>query len=72
MLTPYRGSLAMSGQLARARLLTMDGYGHTELTNPSRCVNDYASRYLIAGTLPAPGTSCNEDLPPAGAFAAGP
>jgi hypothetical protein len=62
--TPYRSSLAMSSQLARARLLTVDGYGHTELDNPSACANNHASRYLIAKTLPAKGTSCKQDLVP--------
>ena len=62
--TPRRSSLAMAGQLARARLLTMDGYGHTELNNPSTCANDYASRYLVTKALPPKGTSCEQDLVP--------
>jgi pimeloyl-ACP methyl ester carboxylesterase len=62
--TPYRSSLAMAGQLARARLLTVDGYGHTELNNPSACANRHASRYLIAKTLPPQGTKCKQDRKP--------
>jgi hypothetical protein len=31
--TPYAGAKAMTRQLARARLLTVDGYGHGEPPN---------------------------------------
>ena len=61
---PYRGARAMARLLARARLLTVDGYGHTSLTNPSACANGYASRYLIAKSLPPQGTRCRQDLQP--------
>jgi pimeloyl-ACP methyl ester carboxylesterase len=37
--TPYEGAVAMAGYLARARLLTVDGYGHTVLRNPSPCAS---------------------------------
>jgi hypothetical protein len=46
--TPYQGAQAMTRELGDARLLTLEGYGHTTLTNPSRCVNEYESRYLSA------------------------
>jgi pimeloyl-ACP methyl ester carboxylesterase len=62
--TPHRGARAMTRQLSRARLLTVDGYGHTELLNPSSCANRYASRYLIAGVLPPKGTRCKQDQVP--------
>jgi hypothetical protein len=39
----------MARQLARARLLTMDGYGHSALFNPSSCMNRYENRYFING-----------------------
>ena len=65
--TPHRSSRAMSRQLARARLLTVEGYGHTELGNPSACANRHASRYLIAKTLPPRGATCKEqDVEPFG------
>ena len=47
--TPLRGAVAMDRALARARLLTLDGYGHTALLNPSACVNRFESRYFITG-----------------------
>jgi pimeloyl-ACP methyl ester carboxylesterase len=61
---PYRDSVAMSHDLARARLLTVDGYGHTEAGNPSTCATDYETRYLLTGALPPAGTACPEDAPP--------
>jgi pimeloyl-ACP methyl ester carboxylesterase len=67
--TPYEGAVAMAGYLARARLLTVDGYGHTALLNPSTCAYDYVSRYVVDGTLPPPGTVCPQDQPP---FTTGP
>jgi hypothetical protein len=54
----------MTRQLADARLLTVEGYGHTALENPSSCVNEHESRYLIDGTLPPVGATCQQDTPP--------
>ena len=63
--TPYQGAQAMVSDLADARLLTLEGYGHTALLNPpSACIGDYESRYLIDGTLPPEGTVCKQDQPP--------
>ncbi|MFF3849259.1 alpha/beta hydrolase [Streptomyces sp. NPDC002328] len=62
--TSYEGAKAMAEELADARLLTHQGYGHTALLNPSTCVNDHVSRYLVDGFLPPPGTSCEPDTPP--------
>lgn len=56
--TPYSGSLAMERDLARARLLTVDGYGHTEFGNKSSCADAYETQYLISGSLPRPGATC--------------
>ncbi|MFD8481383.1 alpha/beta hydrolase [Kitasatospora sp. NPDC059673] len=55
---PYQGSRAMARSLARAVLLTVDGFGHTVLANPSDCAARYEARYLVDGTLPAAGTVC--------------
>src|SRR5205807_719325 len=52
--------------LARARLLTVRGYGHTEFTNPSTCAADYEVRYLTTGALPPAGTVCQQDGTPFG------
>ena len=61
---PYQNSVAMSRDLARARLLTVDGYGHTESGNPSACATDYETRYLLTGALPPPRTVCKENAAP--------
>jgi pimeloyl-ACP methyl ester carboxylesterase len=62
--TPYEGAVAMADELARARLLTVDGYGHTVLLNPSACAKAYESSYFVDGTLPPPGTVCQQDQQP--------
>ena len=61
---PYQDSVAMSRDLARARLLTVDGYGHTEASNPSTCATNYETRYLLTGALPPPRTVCKENATP--------
>jgi pimeloyl-ACP methyl ester carboxylesterase len=65
--TPLRGAVVMSQKLGRARLLTVEGYGHTALLNPSACASRHEARYLISGVLPPAGTRCAQDEPPFGA-----
>jgi pimeloyl-ACP methyl ester carboxylesterase len=62
--TSYANSVAMSHSLARARLLTVNGYGHTEFANPSTCAGEYEDRYLLTGALPPPETVCAQDAAP--------
>ena len=62
--TPYQGAVTMVRRLARARLLTVDGYGHTALTNPSACVERYMTRYFIHGSLPQKGARCRQNQQP--------
>jgi TAP-like protein len=45
--TPYSGSVTMARQLANARLLTVQGHGHTEFLNPSTCAANYGRRRSI-------------------------
>jgi hypothetical protein len=52
--------------LQLARLLTLDGWGHTAFLQGSACIDRYETAYLIDGTLPAPGTTCRPDSPPFG------
>jgi hypothetical protein len=59
--TPYQGAVAMSQQLARARLLPVDGYGHGAQGTPSACVMRYINRHLIRTELPPEGTRCGQD-----------
>jgi pimeloyl-ACP methyl ester carboxylesterase len=63
-LTAYQDSVAMSHDLAQARLLTVDGYGHTTFNNPSTCAIGYAVQYTLTGVLPPPGTVCQQNGTP--------
>jgi pimeloyl-ACP methyl ester carboxylesterase len=62
--TPYHGAVALSHDLANARLLTVDGFGHTAFTNHSACVDAFESAYFVTGALPGPGAVCQQDQPP--------
>ncbi len=62
--TPYEGAIAMTKALAKSRLVTVDGYGHTSLLNPSDCVSQIESQYLLNGTLPNEGTVCRQNQRP--------
>ena len=64
--TPYRDSVIMEQDLAHARLLTVHGWGHTEITNPSTCAAGYVTSYLLTGALPPAGTVCQQDAVPFG------
>jgi pimeloyl-ACP methyl ester carboxylesterase len=61
---PLHDSVAMSRDLARARLLTVDEYGHTVLGNPDTCATGYEIRYLLTGALPPPRTVCKQHAAP--------
>ena len=60
--TRYDFAVRMTRQLGNARLLTMDGFGHT--TRYSTCVTGWYTRYLLNGELPPVGTRCAQDRPP--------
>jgi pimeloyl-ACP methyl ester carboxylesterase len=63
--TPHSGAMAASRTLANARLLTIDGWGHSYFEGGlSTCANENMATYLIDLRLPAPGTVCPEDAPP--------
>ncbi|MFN2591207.1 MAG: alpha/beta hydrolase [Candidatus Dormibacteria bacterium] len=59
--TPYAGAQALTGELGNARLLTLDGWGHTATFQPSTCAHDAMDRYLVDLTLPPVGTVCKPD-----------
>ncbi|HEU5157416.1 MAG TPA: alpha/beta hydrolase [Streptosporangiaceae bacterium] len=62
--TPYANGVAMARELHSARLLTVNGYGHTALFNKSACADAIESAYLIDGTLPPAGATCEQDRQP--------
>jgi pimeloyl-ACP methyl ester carboxylesterase len=68
--TPYRGALDLAGDLGNARLLKMIGDGHTAYSGNSSCVDAAVEAYLEELTLPAPGTTCRQEVPFAQATAA--
>lgn len=62
--TPLQSSRVMARQLARTRLLVVQGSGHTALLNPSTCANRRITRYFLTGKLPADGTRCAQQTRP--------
>ena len=56
--TPYAWAVSLTRQLATGRLLTYDGDGHTAFGGRSSCIDDAVAAYLVAGSLPAVGTTC--------------
>jgi pimeloyl-ACP methyl ester carboxylesterase len=62
--TPYQSSVAMSRDLARARLLTVREFGHTEFFNPDTCATNDEVSYMTTGALPPVGTVCPPDGTP--------
>jgi pimeloyl-ACP methyl ester carboxylesterase len=62
--TAYTGTLNAAAALGNARVITETGGGHTALLNPSNCINNATSAYLISGALPPAGTVCNQNQPP--------
>ena len=61
---PLRDAIAMTRQLANARLLVVRGYGHTAFLNPSTCASNFMTAYFRTGALPPKGAVCRQDLPP--------
>ena len=56
--TPYESSVRLRDQLANARLLTMDGDGHTAYMRHNDCIDKAINDYYTAGKVPADGTKC--------------
>ena len=55
--TRYEDAVSTASILGRARLLTLEGWGHTTLF-VSPCVDRYTADYLLHVTLPPRGASC--------------
>jgi hypothetical protein len=60
--TPYEGALNLVRDLKNARLLTMNGDGHTAYGGSSACIDSTVEAYVIDGTLPPPDTQCQQDV----------
>ena len=61
--TRYQGAVKVARTLPGARLLSLDGYGHTSI-QASSCVDGYTADYLVSGALPPAGTVCQPDRQP--------
>ncbi|MDN5931648.1 MAG: alpha/beta hydrolase [Pseudonocardia sp.] len=62
--TGYQNAVRSEKLLGNAVLLTHQGYGHLSLQDPSRCVEQARTRYLVDLVTPAPGTVCAADQLP--------
>jgi pimeloyl-ACP methyl ester carboxylesterase len=60
----YERAQRVERTLGSARLLTIEGAGHTQATIDSPCADRAIERYLIAGELPAPGAVCADQRDP--------
>jgi hypothetical protein len=61
---PFQSSLAMARELDEGRLLSVTGYGHTVLRNPSACAGRYETAIFLSALLPPEGTVCGSDAVP--------
>jgi TAP-like protein len=61
--TRYQGAVDTAEIMPNARLLTLDGSGHTSLFL-SRCIDRHVSAYLLTGQVPPDGTVCAADEVP--------
>lgn len=57
--TPYAWGEQVAQSLGNATLLTWDAHHHTAYQAGSACIDGAVDAYLLAGTLPAPGTRCD-------------
>ena len=63
-ITPYTSAVSTAARIPGARLLTIDGYGHTSGGVPSSCADAAIEEYLVDATLPAEGAVCPQDVAP--------
>jgi pimeloyl-ACP methyl ester carboxylesterase len=56
--TRFANSVLASQRLGHAALLVLEGYGHTSDVDPSACVDEAVTNYLVTATAPPSGTLC--------------
>jgi pimeloyl-ACP methyl ester carboxylesterase len=61
---PYARARALAQALPGARLLTVEGAGHTQAVIDSACADAALERYLVKQQLPAPEATCAQDSDP--------
>ncbi|WP_370380022.1 alpha/beta hydrolase [Catenulispora sp. GAS73] len=57
--TPYPWAQGLAKQLQNGHLLTFNGSGHTAYTRGSQCIDNAVDAYLIQGTVPPAGITCD-------------
>jgi pimeloyl-ACP methyl ester carboxylesterase len=62
--TKYANSVQASRRLGNAVLLTLQGYGHTSEADPSTCLDDAVTKYLVTVATPPVGTLCQPNRAP--------
>jgi hypothetical protein len=62
--TAYRNAVRSQLLLGNAVLLTNQGYGHLSFNNPSACIEQARTSYLVDLQVPVPGTVCMTDQQP--------
>ncbi|MGO1591375.1 MAG: alpha/beta hydrolase [Ancrocorticia sp.] len=58
--TPYHWSEAMNEDFDNSVLVTWEGDGHTAYSRADSCINDPLNAYLLAGTVPQDGLTCEK------------
>lgn len=64
--TPLAGARAGAAQLAEARVVVIEGAGHSSMYVPSACAERVKRDYLFSAQLPAADTTCPVDGSPFG------
>jgi pimeloyl-ACP methyl ester carboxylesterase len=62
--TKFANSVLASRRLGNAVLLTLQGYGHTSDVDPSVCIDEAVTNFLVTKTTPPVGTICQPDHAP--------
>ena len=62
--TAYANAVRTARRLGNAVLLTQDGYGHLSFQDPSTCVEEARTAYLVHLVTPPRGTVCPSDRQP--------
>jgi len=62
--TPLWNAQATTDELTDARLLVIEGYGHTTLNVHSACAGAAEASYLVTLQLPGEGATCPADYQP--------
>ena len=57
--TPYPWAVSLAKELQNGHLLTFNGSGHTAYTRGSKCIDTTIDAFLLKGTVPAAGITCD-------------